>query len=41
MTTQHETLKLQPDILRWARERADLTTEELARKVKLKSERGG
>lgn len=39
MTTQRETLRLRPDVLRWARERADLTTEELARKVKLKAER--
>lgn len=39
MTTQHETLKLQPDVLRWARERADLSPEDLARKVKLKAER--
>lgn len=39
MTTQPETLRLRPDVLRWARERADLTTEDLARKVKLKAER--
>ena len=39
MTTQRETLKLRPAVLRWARERADLTTEDLARKVKLKAER--
>lgn len=39
MTTQRETLRLQPDVLRWARERADLTTDDLARKVKLKAER--
>lgn len=39
MTTQRETLQLRPAVLRWARERADLTTEELARKVKLKAER--
>jgi len=39
MATQRETLKLQPSVLRWARERADLTTEELARKVQLKAER--
>ncbi len=30
---------MQPDVLRWARERADLTTDELARKVGLKAER--
>ena len=39
MTTRHETLQLRPAVLRWARERADLTTEELAGKVKLKAER--
>ena len=39
MTTQRETLQLRPAVLRWARERADLTREELARKVKLKAER--
>ena len=39
MTTQHEILRLQPNVLRWARERADLTTDELARKVNLKAER--
>ena len=39
MTTQRETLQLRPAVLRWARERADLTTEDLARKVKLKAER--
>lgn len=39
MTTQQETLKLQPDVLRWARERADLTEEDLARKVRLKADR--
>ncbi len=39
MTTQRETLTLQPDVLRWARHRADLTAEELARKVHLKTER--
>lgn len=39
MTTQRETLTLQPDVLRWARQRAELTAEELARKVHLKTER--
>ena len=39
MTTQRETLQLRPAVLRWARERVDLTTEDLARKVKLKAER--
>lgn len=39
MTTQRETLQLQPDVLRWARERADLTTDELAHKVNLVRER--
>ena len=39
MTTQPETLKLRPDVLRWARERADLTAEDLARKVRLKADR--
>ena len=39
MTTQRETLQLRPAVLRWARARAGLTTEELARKVKLKAER--
>ena len=39
MTTQRETLQLKPDVLRWARERADLTTDELARKVHLIPER--
>ena len=39
MTTQRETLRLRPDVLRWARERADLTAGDLARKVKLKVER--
>ena len=39
MTTQPETLRLRPDVLRWARERADLTEEDLARKVRLKAER--
>ena len=39
MTTQRETLQLRPAVLRWARERADLTTEDLARRVKLKAER--
>ncbi len=39
MTTQHEILRLRPNVLRWARERADLTTDELARKVNLKAER--
>ena len=39
MTTQPETLRLRPDVLRWARERANLTEEDLARKVRLKAER--
>lgn len=39
MTTQSETLRLRPDVLRWARERADLTEEDLARRVKLKADR--
>ncbi len=39
MTTQPETLKLRPDVLRWARERANLTEEDLARKVRLNAER--
>ena len=39
MAVQSETLQLRPDVLRWARERAGLTAEELARKVHLKVER--
>lgn len=39
MTTQSETLQLQPDVLRWARERADLTEDVLARKVRLNADR--
>ena len=39
MTAQRETLQLQPDVLRWARERADLTPDELAHKVHLIPER--
>jgi len=39
MTGQRETLQLQPDVLRWARERADLTPDELAHKVHLIPER--
>ena len=39
MTTRHETLQLRPAVLRWARERADLTTDELAHRVRLSIER--
>ncbi len=39
MTSRQEPITLQPDVLRWARERADLTPDELARKVRLKAER--
>ncbi len=39
MTAQRETLQLQPDVLRWARERADLTPDELAHKVHLITDR--
>ena len=39
MTAQREPLQLQPDVLRWARERADLTPDDLARKVHLVPER--
>ena len=39
MTMQSEILRLRPDVLRWARERADLTEEDLARRVKLKADR--
>lgn len=39
MTGQPEFLLLQPDVLRWARERAELTDDALARKVNLKVER--
>jgi Zn-dependent peptidase ImmA (M78 family) len=39
MTSRRELLQLQPDVLRWARERADLTTDALAHKVGLKTER--
>ena len=38
MAVKSETLQLRPDVLRWARERAGLTAEELARKVHLKVE---
>ena len=39
MTSQPEPLLLQPDVLRWARERAELTDDALANKVHLKVER--
>ena len=39
MTTQRETLRLRPDVLRWARQRADLTPDELAHKARLKADR--
>ncbi len=39
MTTVPETLRLQPALLRWARQRADLTPDELAHKVRLKADR--
>ena len=39
MTNQAETLRLQPAVLRWARERAQLTDDELARKINLKVDR--
>ena len=39
MTSQPELLLLQPDVLRWARERAELTDDALANKVDLKVER--
>ena len=39
MTSQPESLLLQPDVLRWARERAELTDNALADKVNLKVER--
>lgn len=39
MTTSPETLRLQPDVLRWARQRADLTPDQLAHKVRLKADR--
>ena len=39
MTNQRELLILRPDVLRWARERAELTDDALADKVNLKVER--
>ena len=39
MTSQPEPLLLQPEVLRWARERAELTDHALANKVNLKVER--
>ena len=39
MTSQPELLRLQPDVLRWARERAGLTGDALADKVSLRVER--
>lgn len=39
MTTQSETLQLQPDVLRWARQRAELSEDALARKVQLNADR--
>ena len=39
MTSQPEQLRLQPDVLRWVRERAELTDDALAHKVNLKVER--
>ena len=39
MTGQSEFLLLQPDVLRWARERAELTDDALAQKVNLSVER--
>lgn len=39
MTSKRLQITLQPDVLRWARERADLSAEKLAAKLKVKSER--
>ena len=39
MTGRRETLTLQPDVLRWARERADFSVDALAQKVGVKAER--
>ena len=39
MTGRRETLTLQPDVLRWARERADFSVDALADKVGVKTER--
>ncbi len=39
MIGQPELLRLQPAVLRWARERAELTDDALASKVGLKAER--
>ena len=39
MARQSTQITLQPGVLRWARERADLNSEELARKVQVKPER--
>ena len=39
MTGRRETLTLQPDVLRWARERADFSVADLAQKVDVKAER--
>ena len=39
MTAQSELLRLQPDVLRWARRRAELSEDALASKVKLNAER--
>ena len=39
MTGRRETLTLRPDVLRWARERADFSVDALAQKVGVKAER--
>lgn len=39
MTSKRVQIQLQPDVLRWARERAGFSTDEIATKLKLKMER--
>ena len=39
MTKRRQLITLQPKVLRWARERADLSPEQLAKKMKVKPER--
>jgi len=39
MTGRRETLTLQPEVLRWARERADFSVADLAQKIGVKTER--
>jgi len=39
MTRRGQQITLQPEVLRWARERAGLSPEQLAKKMKVKPER--